>query len=263
MGTHGTMIGKAPALQCKHWFTVVLLCIVVLVPGMVAAQTVPLRIGAEDDWAPFSSVKDGKPVGMAVDLVQAIFAEAGIPIELVAVPYARCMEETKAGRLAGCFDTLQDANLRKDFRFHDKALFSDAILILARTENPISATNLKGLAGQKVIITHGYTYGDAFEADPAVRRVKASHDINALRMLDAKRGDYALIYERITNQLLRGEAQALRLKIKPVGVLTRADLYIAFSRKFQGMDGVLQRFNAAHLRLLKNQSLARIEERWN
>ena len=122
---------------------------------------------------------------------------------------------------------------------------------------------MKGLEANKVIITHGYTYGDAFEANPWIQRVVASHDINALRMLDAKRADYALVYQRITNLLLRGEAQALAGKVKAVGRLTNADLYIAFSRKYPGIEGVLQRFDAAHARLLKGPVIQQIEKRWN
>ena len=227
------------------------------------AQGTPVRIGAEDDWAPFSSAKNGKPVGMAVELVQAIFSEAGLALELVPLPYKRCLEETKLGRIAGCFDTLPDAQLRKDYRFHAVPLFSDPILILARSDSAVSGLDLKGLEASKVIVTHGYTYGDAFEANPWIQRVVASHDINALRMLEAKRGDYALVYQRITNLLLRGEAQALAGKIKSVGRLTHADLYIAFSRSYPGIDGVLQRFDAAHARLLKGPVIQQIERRWN
>jgi polar amino acid transport system substrate-binding protein len=227
------------------------------------AQIAPIRVGAEDDWAPFSSAKNGKPVGMAVELVQAIFAEAGMPLELVPLPYKRCLEETRLGRIAGCFDTLPDAQLRKAYLFHAYPLFSDPILILARNDSTESSLDLKGLESSRVIITHGYTYGDAFEANPWIQRVVASQDVNALRMLVAKRGDYALVYQRITNQLLRGEVQSLAGKIKPVGRLMNADLYIAFSRKYPGIDGILQRFDAAHSRLLKGPVIQQIEKRWN
>ena len=247
----------------QWWRACALWCAMILIPAFVLAQSAPVRIGAEDDWAPFSSVKDGKPVGMAVDLVEAIFAEAGIPLELVSVPYKRCLEETKAGRLAGCFDTLPDAQLRQDFQFHAQALFSDPILIWTRTDNPVTKVNLQGLAGQKVILTHGYTYGDVFEANTSVLRVMANHDINAFRMLDVGRGEYALVYQRISNSLFRGDAQTLKTKIKPVGVLLQASLYIAFSRKYAGIDGIIQRFDAAHARLIKNQTLSKIEKRWD
>ena len=200
---------------------------------------------------------------MAVDLVQAIFAEAGVPVQLVALPYKRCMEEAKLGRLAGCFDTLPDDQLRKDYWFHAQPLFSDPILILARAEEPLASLNLRGLAGKKVIVTHGYTYGEAFESDGGVVRVSAASDASALRMLNAKRGDYALVYQRITRLLLQGELKTLAATIKSVGPLTNANLYVAFSRRYPGIEGVVQRFDAAHSRLLKNHTISDIEKRWN
>lgn len=247
----------------RRWLSWVILCGSLLAPPSAWAQPEVVRIGAEDDWAPFSSVQDGKPVGMAVELVKAIFAEAGIPLELVPLPYKRCMEEAKSGRLAGCFDTLPDAQLRRDYLFHATPLFSDPILILTRADNPAADLRLSSLAGKKVIVTHGYTYGDAFESNRTIQRVAANRDINALRMLDAKRADFAVVYRRITAALLRGEGKELRDKIKTVGQLTQADLFIAFSRQTPRIEDIIHRFEVAHAKLLKNQTISQIEQRWN
>ena len=57
-----------------------------------AAQRI--RIGAEDDWRPYSYVVEGKPVGFAVDLARAAWAAAGVEVELVPLPYARCMKRS-------------------------------------------------------------------------------------------------------------------------------------------------------------------------
>lgn len=228
------------------------------------AQTLdPIRIGAEDDWAPFSSAKDGEPQGLAVELVQAIFAEAGLAIELVPLPYARCMDEAKRGRLAGCFDTLPDASLRKDYLFHAKPLFTDAPWILARVDSPAERMTVQSLADKRVIVTHGYTYGEAFESNAAIQRVSAPYDINALRMLVAERADLAVVYRRVTQHLQRTVAQDLQGKFKPVGQLDEAALYLSFSRLYPDVQTLVRRFDEAHARLRKNGVLQRIEKRWN
>ena len=79
-----------------------------LFAGAVALAGERIRIGAEDDWSPYSSVSKGKPVGFAVDVVRAAWAASGVDVELVPLPYARCMKEVDRGLLAGCFDTLHD-----------------------------------------------------------------------------------------------------------------------------------------------------------
>ena len=244
-----------------HWILAATLSLWLASP--LHAQQAPVRIGAEDDWAPFSSVKDGKPHGMAVELVQAIFAEAGIPLELVPLPYARCMEDAKRGRLAGCFDTLPDADLRKDYLFHDQPLFVDELWILGRSDSVSANLKTADLSGKRVIVTHGYTYGDAFESNALVRRITAPHDINALRMLVADRGEFAVVYRRVAHYLERGAAKDVQGKFKPVGKLEDAALYLSFSRQYPQVQTLVRRFNEAHLRLRKTTALQKIEKRWN
>lgn len=221
-----------------------------------------ILIGAEDDWAPFSSGKDGKPVGMAVEIVSAIFAEAGVPIQLVAVPYERCMKETLAGRLAGCFDTTPDAKLLRDYLFHAKPLFSDPTLILAPRAAMQKGLTVKDLRGKHVATTHGYTYGDEFESDKAILREVVPGDINALRMLAAGRVEYAIVYRGILTQLQKGSAAQIKDQFAPVGEVQMNNLYLSFSRTYPGNEELLRRFEAAHAKLLANGGIARIKKRW-
>lgn len=245
-----------------------ILCLGVLGVGLglalpCAAQSVPLLIGAEDDWAPFSSVEGGKPVGMAVEMVSAIFAEAGLPVQLVPLPYDRCMKETLSGRLQGCFNTTQDARLRQDYLFHARPLFSDPTLILVRKDGPDQPLQLSDLEGRKVIVTSGYTYGDAFERNQKIERVPAIGDINTLRMLKAGAADQAIVFQRVLSHLQKGKGQDLRGAFKSVGTLANNHLFLSFSRRLPGAKEVIQKFDAAHQRLLQSGALARIEKRWD
>lgn len=246
------------------WTRVVAVALGLVLAWAAHAQAIdPVRIGAEDDWAPFSSVHQGEPQGMAVELVQAIFDEAGIAIELVPLPYARCMDEARRGRLAGCFDTLPDAQLRRDYLFHAKPLFTDELWILGRSSSPAAQLTVRSLEGRQVLVTHGYTYGDVFESNPRIARTVAPHDSNALRMLVAERAEFAVLYRRVTQHLLRTVAKDLQGKVKPVGKLDDAALYLSFSRQYPDVQNLVQRFDAAHARLRKNGVLQKIEKRWN
>lgn len=233
-----------------------------LLMGFAQAAPVLIPIGAEDDWAPFSSVKNGKPVGLAVDIVSAIFAEAGIPVQLVAVPYERCMKETLAGLLAGCFDSTPDAKLLRDYYFHAKPLFSDPTLILAPSAATQKALTVKDLRGKHVAITHGYTYGDEFESDKAIVRKVVPGDINALRMLAAGRVEYAIVYKGILAQLQRGAAASIKDQITPVGQVQMNNLFLSFSRSYPGSPELVRRFEVAHAKLVANGAIARILKRW-
>lgn len=224
---------------------------------------IPLLIGAEDNWAPFSHAINNQPAGMAVDLVRAIFAEAGISIQLVSLSYARCMAETKAGRLAGCFSTSPDAQLRRNYLFHAKPLLSDALLILSRAESAESGLRVEHLENKVVLVTHGYSYGEAFESNTKIKRMESVADLNILRMLARGRADYAIVYQRILAYQLRGEAKDLTGQLKVVGHLETPQLFLSFSRSWPDINNHIERFNAAHNRLLRSGRIAKIQKQWD
>ncbi|QNM95652.1 substrate-binding periplasmic protein [Chitinimonas koreensis] len=195
--------------------------------GTPAAGT-PIVIGAEDDWYPYSALRDGKPVGLAVDLVAAAFRRAGVAVELRPLPYARCMQLARQSKIAGCFDTLRNPRLEPLYRWHAVPLFSARILIYASTDRPAETVGYETLVGKLIAVTNGYDYGERFDGDMRMRRDPGLRDIDALRKLAAGRVDYALVYEQVANALLR-EDPALARRIRPVGVLIAPDIYLSFA----------------------------------
>jgi polar amino acid transport system substrate-binding protein len=61
------------------------------------------RIGAEDDWFPYTALRNGRIEGMSVDIVRAALSAGGARFELAPYPYSRCMELARNGSLAACF----------------------------------------------------------------------------------------------------------------------------------------------------------------
>ena len=96
------------------------------------AHAEPLRIGAEDDWYPYTALRDGQVQGMSVDIVKAAFAATSTDIELLPYPYARCMQLALKGELVACFNTAPNAQIAVDYLLPKTALFHDDILLWAR-----------------------------------------------------------------------------------------------------------------------------------
>ncbi|MEO7107095.1 MAG: transporter substrate-binding domain-containing protein, partial [Rhodoferax sp.] len=119
----------------KHNMLPVLVCMLMLW-GAQAFAGERILIGAEDDWAPYSASIGGKPQGFAVDIVRAAWAASGLDVELIPLPYARCMKEVERGDLAGCFDTLRDPVLESKYRWHQQPLFQARIGIYGRALGP-------------------------------------------------------------------------------------------------------------------------------
>jgi polar amino acid transport system substrate-binding protein len=220
-----------------------------------------LRIGAEDDWRPYSYLEDGKPVGLAVDLAKAAWAAAGVDVELVPLPYARCMKEVDNGLLAGCFDTLRDARTETKYRWHKEPLFKARIAIYGRKSQPDARMDLQALRGFRVGVTNGYDYGEAFDNDSSMLRDMSSSDLTSLRKLAAGRVDYALVYDRVAKQIAKQHPE-LASNFKQRGVLVEPQLYISFARDFPGIADTISRFDAGLEKVRKSGEYARIEARW-
>jgi polar amino acid transport system substrate-binding protein len=220
-----------------------------------------VRIGAEDDWRPYAYVQAGQPAGFAVDLVRAAWEAAGVEVELVPLPYARCMREVEAGKLAGCFDTLRDARTEDKYLWHKYHLFRARIGIYGRSDGPADPVNVQALRGKRVGVTNGYDYGTAFDDDPTMVRDVAASDLTSLRKLVAGRVDYALVFDRVATEIAANNptlGQGFRLR----GVLLEPSLYLSFSKKFPGVEPLIARFDAGLDKIRKNGEYARIEARW-
>lgn len=247
-----------PEALRRRWRMLALVC------GALAAAAhaeAPVPVGAEDGWYPYSGVVDGRPAGMAVDIVRAAFAAAGVQITLESLPYARCMRLAETGAVAACFDTLRNPLIEHKYLWPATPLFRGQIVIYAAASASDKPVALAALRGRRVGVTHGYEYGDAFDGDPAMVRDVGDTDLATLRKLVAGRVDYALVYDRVAEHLARSEP-GLAGRFKPVGVLLTPDLYLSFSRDYPGAARLVSRFDAGMLRIRATGEYARIVSRW-
>jgi polar amino acid transport system substrate-binding protein len=221
-----------------------------------------VRIGAEDDWRPYSYVSGKEPVGFAVDIVKAAWAAAGVSLELVPLPYARCMRMVDNGDLDGCFDTLRDARTEAHYRWHREPLFKARISIYGRTVGPNAPViGPDDLLGQRIGVTNGYDYGAKFDNDSRMVRDVAVSDLASLRKLVAGRVDYALVYDQVA-----GHIADLHPELAPYfvqrGVLVEPLLYLSFKRSGDALAPLITKFDKGLEHIRKSGEYARIEARW-
>lgn len=240
------------------------LCLAFVLPLLCSTATTAdelYRIGAEDDWYPFTALRDGQIRGMSADLVRAAFAASNTRVELVPYPYSRCMELTRTGQLAACFNTSPDADIASEFRLPQEPLFSDDVLLWARRENAQPITSLQQLTGQKVAVTIGYEYGAPFDNQQGVDRVAVRRDLNGFRMLAYGRVAYSAAYRGVANALF-AEHPELAGQFEPVATLYRPQLFVSFSRHHPQAELLLSRFDNGMRALRRDGRYQRIVERW-
>ena len=226
-----------------------------------SATAEPLLIGAEDDWYPYSALKNGNIQGMSVDIVTAAFAATNTEIELRPYPYSRCMYMTLNGQLAACFNTAPDAHIARDYLLPKTPLFSDDILLWARTAQAVPVADLAQLAGRKVAVTIGYEYGSRFDSNQQVVRVRVRKDLYGFLMLQKKRVDYNVAYRGTAEQLFREHPELIG-QFTPVATIHQPQLFLSFSRHNPQAPALLERFEQGMQLIHSNGRYQQIIQQW-
>jgi polar amino acid transport system substrate-binding protein len=261
MMTHPTQGG--PMIKRIEWLRVTrIVCAMALLMTGATAWAERIKIGAEDAWYPYSGVVDGNPAGFTLELVRAAFATQKVDVEFVSLPYIRCMAEVKEGKLLACFNTARAPMVENDYLWPRVPMFDSASLIFARADHARRGLVAADLEGKRVAVTRGYEYGASFDGNKKIVRDQVNNDLGCLRMLAAGRVDYAVVYDRVSEQLLRDHGELLQGKVLAVGEIERLDLYPVFSKTFPGSRHYLDLFDKGFATIKKDGTLKALEKRW-
>ncbi|WP_374581735.1 substrate-binding periplasmic protein [Pseudoduganella sp.] len=239
-----------------------------LITAILAALLLPaaaaptVTIGAEDDWAPYSSGPDGHARGFAVDVVREAYALAGVDVHFKALPYSRCMAETRAGRLLACFDAVPNSLIAPHYLWPKLPLFSTHMNIYARAGATERNLRARDLEGHIVGVQRDYEYGDAFDLNTRIVRHVVDKNEHGFRMLHAGRIQYMAAEARIAEALFRSKPAEFGGKFVLVGTVATPELFIAFSKHFPGSADMLARFNEGYARLRKSPRYKELEDKW-
>ncbi len=244
----------------RGWSAFVLLSSMILMCGSVAAQSITL-VG-EDDWYPYSALKDGKLQGFAVDVIASAYASVDVNVNFKSAPYVRCLMLVETGQELGCFDSLKDSKLNAEFLFHQEPIFKAEIGIYALNDSEDSGLRASDMRGRRVGLTHGYTYTDVIDKDDSIIREEAPTDLSNLRKLLLKRSEYSLVYTRVVDYLQSRYPKELKGKIKQVGSITVDKLYVSFSKKRPESAKYAALLDQGLRKIRSNGQYAKIEQRW-
>lgn len=238
-----------------------------IVPALFLAASMAhaeesVTIVAENDWYPYCADRNGKSEGFAVDVVEAAFKAAGVKLTLKSMPYARGMEEVKKGTEVGVFNTSKNQELEKEYIFHTNELFTAKIVIMAPANSTDSGLTTKLLEGKSVGVTNGYTYGNEFDSNKAIKKDPGVDDKTILKKLAAGRTQYAVIYDQVAKSLIAENKADLDGKLKQVGQVSEDKLYISFSKTNKDGAKFAALFDKGIETIKKNGEYKKIEEKW-
>lgn len=186
-------------------------------------------LAAEDGFFPYTGVYEEELRGFSLDIVSAAFEAVGCELGLVRMPYSRCLREVQSGRMQGCFNTTDSGENLQKYLFHKEPLFRGRIMVYA-------PPSFQGIFTEEEFekatfsVVRGYTYTDAFDKNPRIRKIEGETDLQTLALVSRGRADFAVVYEKVAQFHIGNNADRISPAPRPVAKLVDFDLFVSFSK---------------------------------
>jgi polar amino acid transport system substrate-binding protein len=207
---------------------------------IVSAQTTTLHL-VSTAWSPFTN-EPGKP-RFALDLIEAALGRMGISSTTAIVTAPEFTASLLSGRFDGSAAAWKDQERERLLLFSQPYL-ENRLILAGRHGGDVTATTFASLAGKRIAIVEGYSYGEAIEtAGPAF--VRTHTDEESLSQLLNGTVDYTLMDELVVRYITSNypkEAQS-RLQFGSTPLVVRP-LYFAVRKDLPDAESIVGRFNA-------------------
>ncbi len=208
--------------------------------SLLVAQTVRLRL-VSTAWPPFTN-QTGQP-RFALDLVEAALGRIGVSSATTIVDAAQFTTSLLTGDFDGSAAAWKDAERERVLLFSEPYL-ENRLILVGKKGADVSATALSALAGKRIAIVEGYSYGEAVDrAGPAFVRSRSEED--SLARLLAGSVDYVLMDDLVVQYIVEHHAKEAQTKLQ-VGSspLATRQLYLAVRRSLPDAQTIISRFNS-------------------
>lgn len=216
----------------------VLMFVVTLSFTLNAAEKITLANG---EWSPYLS-KDLKHSGYISHIVTEAFAEAGIDVKYVFLPWKRGYESAKEGKFQGSLVWSYNNERGQDFLYSDPVVTLGTSLFYNKSK-PISWSKNEDLKQYKIGGVIGYAYGvSELEKQGIIKINRIGNDTGNYKKLVAGRLDVVLEdtevgHERIIKLGLKDKIAAHPKK------LTSSGYSVIISKKIPNAKKLIDAFN--------------------
>jgi len=239
--------------------TLLLLMLTFVSAGAFAQQSLRLMANTSPPYADEKLPQRG----LALELVEHVFARTGITPVITIENWSRALEGARLGVYDGLAAAWYSDERAQDLLF-SKPYLSSRLIILQRRDNQGRYDDLRDLAGARLGVRAEYAYGVDLESVPGLVLVQENHLIQNLLNLLNGRVDFVIGDQRTINQQLH---EYLKDKISQFTVsaidLPPVARHVAVSRSLEGHEKIVADFNAALEEAEKDGSKSALIGKWD
>ena len=234
-----------------RWFGALLLVASSIV---VSAQTPPLTL-VSTAWSPFTN--EPGQARFALDLVEAALGRFGVTARTTIVSAGDYTPALISGRYDGSAAAWKDPERERALIFSQPYL-ENRLVLVGRHGADVSAKGLADLAGRRIALVGGYSYGGVIDKAGPVLMQSTSEEDSLARLLKGE-VDYTLMDELVVEYIQRNHPQesSKRLQIGVTSLITR-ELHFAVRRNMPAAESIISRFNSQIRDLIADRTYHRL-----
>ena len=218
-------------------------------------QTAQLHL-VSTAWPPFTN-PPGQP-RFALDLVNEAITRIGSSADTTIVADSSFTTSLLSGKFDGSAAAWRDAERETVLLYSDPYL-ENRLILVGRRGSDVSAKRLSDLAGKRIVLVGGYSYGDEVANGKGPIFLRSSSEEDSLAKLLANQADYTLMDELVVEYILQnyGEQARTRLAVGSTPLITRT-LHLAIRRSRPGVEGLIRRFNDEIRKMVADRTYHRL-----
>ncbi len=225
-----------------------------------AGETIRLTNG---EWPPYLS-EHLEHRGVASRVVTEAFKEAGISVIYGFFIWKRSLDQSRAGRWDGSVVWRRTPEREKHFWFSDPVMSETTVFFHLNTR-AFDWKSMDDLKGIPIGTTIGYDYGDKFRAAEKDGMLLVEYtekdELNFRKLLKRKidlfPNDFLPGYATLCRNFSPSQIQRITHHSRP---LKSGPLHLILSKRLEGNQGIMERFNAGLARLKADGRHAKILE---
>lgn len=240
-------------LSKKYCLFIFVFCIVLLLSQKAYSTKL---IFAAADTKPTAYSVEGVQKGILVDIINEVFKRAGYDIEIKLLPWARCIEEVRLGRIDGIFSSYDLPERRSFLIFTKEVLIVQEQAFFVRNDSKITFDgDLKKLSNNSIGIITGTSYGPRLDSaikEGVFKKNDPTSSIESnLRKLIIKRVEIIPSYKHVVLSTAKELGYLDKVKqLKPA--IEAIPSYLAFSKNKADYAKIIKDYDTALLSMKKD-----------
>jgi polar amino acid transport system substrate-binding protein len=223
-------------------------------PFVVSAQQAPLRL-VSTAWPPFTN-QTGQ-ARFALDLVEAALGRFSFTSKTEIVSAAEFTAALTSSRFDGSAAAWKDKEREQVLVFSEPYL-ENRLVLVGRRGADVSTKALRLLAGKRIAIVEGYSYGDELDRSGVIVQRARSEEGCLAELLNGT-VEYTLMDDLVVQYLVSNypKESGTRLAIGSTPLVTRP-LHLAIRRTRPDAQSIVNRFNAQIRGMIRDRTYHRL-----